>query len=253
MRHHHAGLCSGSGTAKDQSVKEVVSRHCREKGAELIDVQSLYKALPVSHTERWQNFSVEGLSRQRSLQTSLLGMHQIDNALTAVACADVLRARSYDISEDAIARGITWAAISGRLERLSSRPFIVVDGAHNEDSAQALVDAIRRHFSFSRCFLVIGTNADKNVATILRRLKSLSPHVLATKSDNQKATQPDVLLQSAIALDLSGQAYPSVAEALDAATRLARPEDLICVTGSLYVVGEAREHILAASGISPIS
>lgn len=232
---------------KNAAVKKIVARHCQEKGAKLVDVQALYQVTQTGHTHRWQEFSVSGPAGTRPLKTSLLGVHQIDNALTAVACAEALIERGHEITDDAIARGLTWANIAGRVETLDMRPLIIADGAHNDDSAQALVDAVRRHFSFSRCFLIIGTNADKDAATILARLKALSPHVLATRSENQRALLPEALLKQAQALQLTGQQCETVAEAVAAAQRLARPEDLICITGSLYVVAEARELLLAAS------
>jgi len=188
------------------------------------------------------------------LDLPLLGRHQAVNAAVAyAACRLLARAGADRLTRDAVAAGFAQVAWPGRLEVVRDRPLLVLDGAHNGDSANQLAAAFPANFCYRRLVLVLGVTADKDLSGILRPLLPLATHVVLTQSHHPRAAAVATLAaQAAQVRDQSGgpgdfQETPDAATALALATRLAGPEDAILVTGSLFVVGDAR----AALGLGP--
>ena len=129
---------------------------------------------------------------------------------------------------------------------------MVADGAHNHESAQALCSAIkafRADKPSPDCYFVIGVNNDKNISAIWKELTALNKTVIATKSENPRSMDPAQIAELLSVFELDNpkvMTAPTVAQALDRVLKLAGPDDLICVTGSLYVVAEAREYFMGA-------
>jgi dihydrofolate synthase/folylpolyglutamate synthase len=130
------------------------------------------------------------------------------------------------------------------LEVLREGPLVVADGAHNGDSARRLRQALRSYFEFRRLILVSGVSQDKTVDDMARELAPLAALVIATSSRHPRAGDPVSVAAAYAAAGAATETTPSVAAALERALALAEPEDLVCVVGSLFVVAEAREHIL---------
>ncbi len=164
--------------------------------------------------------------------------------MTAVAAGEALAARGVPITPAAIAEGIARARIPGRLEVMGQRPLLVADGAHNAESAAALVRALREYFTWRRCFVVVGCTADKDVRGIGRELSRIADLLICTRFANPRALDPYVLIQEIGFLGPAAVAEESVAAAIETARHHAREDDLIVVTGSLYVVAEGRAHVL---------
>jgi len=162
----------------------------------------------------------------------LAGEHQIENALTAVAALRLL-----GIDAEAIERGIAAARWPGRLELVSADPEIILDGAHNPSGARALGAYIERFYSGRKVCLIYGAMRDKSVAEVTGVLFPAADLVIVTAPGQDRATRPETIRE------LSGRGdavvAPTVAQALAAARRLA-PDMAIFVTGSLFVVAEAR-------------
>lgn len=189
------------------------------------------------------------------LELPLLGAHQAQNAAVALAALDALAEQGLEISREAVARGfrsLTWPA---RVEVLGRSPWLVVDGAHNVASAEALAETLRTCLPSVPRTLIFGTSRDKDLRGQLRALLPLFDVVIATRYiENPRATPPEEV--AAAARDLGGRVAPITtdpASALEAAYRLAPPEGLICITGSLFLAAEARQLILASSQLSAVS
>jgi len=179
----------------------------------------------------------------------LLGEHQLANATTAVAVAELLPGLGIHISEEAIAQGLRQVRWPGRLEVLSRAPFLVVDGAHNADSAHKLAVALRKYFQYERLFLIFGASLEKDVDGMLRELLPLADRVIVTQAQHPRATAVQPLREELLARGYEPLSSNSVAEALDCALRLARERDLICATGSLFVVAQVREAWARRQGV----
>ena len=198
--------------------------------------------IPVKRTREWNvadleldargsRFTLSGESTLR-IRCPLAGEHQVENAITAAVAL-----RQLGVPDRAIEEGIARAQWPGRLERISDHPEIVIDGAHNPAGARALAAYIDRFYSGRRVRLIYGAMRDKAVEEVCGILFPRAAQVIATAPDQPRALNPQAILEIASHPDL--RTAPSLTEAL-ALVRDAGPEDAIFITGSLYLVGEAR-------------
>lgn len=234
---------------RDPAVLEVIRARCEEVGAELVDVGALYTVEPGEKHAFGQAFRVRGPDCAYEMRTPMLGRHQLDNAATAVAAAEAIRARGFALSERAIVEGVARTRVPGRMEVMGQRPLIVADGAHNGESAEALAAALREYFSWKRCFLVIGVTRDKDLRSMGFALARLAELIVCVGFRNPRSMDPYQMIQEIGFLGPAAVAEESVAAGLETALAHASEDDLVCVTGSLYVVAEAREVILGESVI----
>jgi len=179
----------------------------------------------------------------------LLGEHQLANATTAVAVAGLLPGLGVHISQEAIVQGLRQVRWPGRLEVLSRAPFLVVDGAHNADSAHQLAAALKKDFQYERLILIFGASLDKDIDGMLRELLPLAHRVIVTQAQHPRATEVQSLREALLARGCEPLSSHNVTEALDGALRLAQERDLICATGSLFVVAEVREAWARRQGV----
>ncbi len=174
-----------------------------------------------------------------SIDCPLAGEHQVENAVTAAAALTVL-----GVPPEAIEAGIASTRWPGRLERVSERPEIVVDGAHNPAGARALARYIERFYRGRRVRLIFGAMRDKAIDEIGGILFPLAVEIIATAPRQARALSPEAL--RAAAGHPNVRVAPGIAEALEM-VRGAGPEDAIFITGSLFLVAEARDTIGVAS------
>jgi dihydrofolate synthase/folylpolyglutamate synthase len=179
--------------------------------------------------------------------TALQGVFQRENARLATGAVLLLRDGGLVIPDRAIAAGLATAQWPGRMEIVGGHPPIVLDGAHNGDSAHKLLQSIGEAFPNRRLVLVLGTSHDKDISRILAELIPAASALVLTRSRHPRAlTDLEELAARAEPLLRRDELVPivltpDVPEALDEARALAGPGDLICVTGSLFVVAAARE------------
>jgi dihydrofolate synthase/folylpolyglutamate synthase len=169
------------------------------------------------------------------IQCPLAGAHQVENAVTAA-----LALRCLGIPPESIEQGIAGARWPGRLERVSVHPDVILDGAHNPSGAHALAAYIERFYAGREITLIYGAMRDKAVAEMAGILFPAARTVIATAPSQERATRPETIR------DLSDRDIlisHSVAEALQMAA--ASPHAGVFVTGSLFVVGEARKILLS--------
>jgi dihydrofolate synthase/folylpolyglutamate synthase len=121
--------------------------------------------------------------------------------------------------------------------------MLIADGAHNADSARRLKAAITQYFDFQQSILILGTSADKNVAGMVAELAPLCHRVIVTRSHHPRAAAPSVLKAELARQGIKAEARTSVPSAVSSALAMAGEKDLICATGSLFVVAEVIEYI----------
>ena len=125
---------------------------------------------------------------------------------------------------------------------LSYRPLLVVDGAHNAYSMKRLVEAIKQNFVYERCFVVFGTSCDKDVSGMVKELLPLSCAVFVTCSSHPRAASASLLANEFIKQGFKVEVIGNVSETLSQVLTLTGEKDLVCVTGSLFVVAEAIDY-----------
>jgi dihydrofolate synthase/folylpolyglutamate synthase len=191
------------------------------------------------------------LSSSRSsfehLPVPLRGEHQALNCGLALAVIDELRARGIDAPEGAVAAGLAKTQAQGRLELLLQAPRLFVDGAHTPDSIAALVRSVGAHVRYDSMVVVFGCNADKDIAGMLAKLAMGADKIIFTRAELAPRAADPRELQRKFA-DVSAkmsQATPTLKEALNLAARAVQRGDLILVTGSFALVGEAKRLIAA--------
>ncbi|MGB2668492.1 MAG: folylpolyglutamate synthase/dihydrofolate synthase family protein [Candidatus Acidiferrum sp.] len=170
----------------------------------------------------------------------LPGRFQLQNALNAVACARLLQAKGFRVSDENIERGIAETRWPGRLEKLQSQPDLYLDGAHNPGAARELARFLEESFAGRRVFLIYGAMRDKAVDEVTGLLFPLVTEVIFTQPNNPRAVSASQLAQMAGYHASHFSVIGNAEAALDAAFAQARPADAIFVTGSLYLVGQLR-------------
>jgi dihydrofolate synthase/folylpolyglutamate synthase len=171
------------------------------------------------------------------VECPLIGAHQVENALTAIAALHHL-----GVPESAISAGIAQTRWPGRLERVASSPDIFLDGAHNPAGAQALADYIREFHHHRRIWIIFGAMSDKDLSVIAPLLFPLATELILTGVHQARAFTPEQIR------DLSGASHARLAPYINDALALissASPSDAVFITGSLYLVGEARPLLIS--------
>jgi len=151
--------------------------------------------------------------------------------------------KGFSISRDSIAKGLARVNWPGRLQILSHHPLLVVDGAHNPDSAQKLRQSLEQYFEFDRAILVIGASLDKDVAGVVSELAPLFDKVIVTCTCHPRAMTSPPIVAEFRRHGIEAQVAEAIPEALSLALNIAGNRGLICATGSLFVVGETMEAV----------
>ena len=214
---------------------DVLRRVARVRGVKLILPRP---QAPSSETR----FSIAG----EGVKLPLLGAHQLSNAAVAVAALQVTNERGLFVSDAAIRQGLETVTWPGRLEILNRDPLLVVDGAHNGDSAQKLAQALYDVFGVEKWTLVIGVSGDKDVPAIFAALMPRAERVIVTRARSVRAADVELLAEQVVKHGQEPCLASSVREALTVAQQSAEP---IIVTGSLFTVADAREAWFARIGV----
>lgn len=230
-----------------EEARAVIEKTCRERDAELLEVGRDIRIFEREFGEDFQRFDLRApFGNFFALETGLLGRHQMANAAVAVGLARRLEKRTrLHVSDDAVRQGVLDARWPGRLERLDAHPLIVADGAHNPASMSTALEGLRRHFHFNHAVAVLALSSDKDAEGILRVLLPETEHLIVTRSENPRALDPRLLAQTARALGREALVEPDATQALARARALAGPDDLILITGSLFLIGELKSGALA--------
>jgi dihydrofolate synthase/folylpolyglutamate synthase len=185
-------------------------------------------------------------SEHEHLPVPLKGEHQAYNCGLALAILDKLRDRGFDTPELKVAEGLSRTPTQGRMELVWESPRILVDGAHTPESIHCLVRAIGAHVKYDSMVAVFGCSSDKDVKGMLGRLATGADKVIFTKSaSNPRGLDPRELQKRfAEVSPKMTQSARTVADALNLAARAVGRDDLICATGSFYIAGEAKKHLL---------
>lgn len=184
-------------------------------------------------------------SRLEHLPVPLPGEHQAINCGLALAAVDHLKTVGFECPEPVVTAGLAETEIPGRMQLVWERPRILVDGAHNPDALGALMRCVGAHVPYDSMVCVFGCAQDKDIDSLLDRVSLGADKVIFTRAaGNPRAADPDDLRRRF--MERSGkmcQTAPSVGEALELAARAVSRDDLICVTGSFHLVGDAIKHL----------
>lgn len=226
---------------QDEAALSVIEETCREKKAFLYFVGRDVKFEKIKSSLEGQTFSLQ--TRKKSypyLFLPLLGEHQVINAATAIGATELLSEDGIFVSEEAVVQGLREVRWPGRLQLISKEPFFIVDCAHNGASARALASFLKKNFSAGKVFLILGISRNKDVEAIGRALCPLADELILTEADNPRAVPCEELKERLSKLCQKRITLKkNVGSAIRYAQSLAKKDDLICLTGSVYLAGEA--------------
>ena len=235
-------------TAAKHTARDVIESVATEQNAPLTIVDnSQWKR--IRYTPGGQEFLIHGRFKDYPVKTSMLGEFQGENIALAVATVERLQMLGLYISDSNIIEGISNAANSGRMEIVAQEPMILVDGAHNPGGVEMLRKTLTTDFHYDKLLCIVGILKDKDYPKMLSTLAPLADIIICTQSTNPRACNPVVLQKTVLELGFHKQVFieMTIPAAIDQARSLAKSRDLICITGSLYTVGEAKTYLSTRS------
>jgi dihydrofolate synthase/folylpolyglutamate synthase len=155
---------------------------------------------------------------------------------------EVLEDLGYRVSTDAMIDGLKEVDWPGRLEMVSSSPRVILDGAHNPAGALVLKESLRKEFQYQHLILLIGIMKDKDIQSMLHLLAPLADHIILTRPQTDRAAPPDLLKKLLGRYTKKAEVIEDLKMAIEKGLSLTQREDLLCITGSLYTVGEAKAY-----------
>jgi dihydrofolate synthase/folylpolyglutamate synthase len=245
--------CVSGATAPEASA--VIERICRERRSPLrqLDVDFRYRYAPGyvggAETRRPHVEVTTATRRWPEMELNLLGEHQAANAAVAVSTVEVLREAGWHLPDAAVAAGLAGVTWPARMEVVGRRPTVILDCAHNVASAKAVVETLLTSFPSGRRFLIFSGSGDKDIPGIFQ---TLAPHFagawLTRYTLNPRAVAPQRLAEFWQEAGGTGAAVAETpADAWQAARAAAGAEDLVCVTGSVFMAGELRPLLLRSA------
>ncbi len=240
-----------SGTTVPEA-RVVIERLSRERRAPLrqliVDFRFTYSPGKVTptHTHRSRVSVATERRRWPNFELNLLGDHQAANAAVAVACIETLQAEGWHVPDTAVACGLAEVSWPARLEVVGRRPLIVLDCAHNVASALALVRTLHASFPPARCLLIFAGSSDKDLAGMFRVLAPHFAHAFLTRYTSNARSVPAEHLAELLRANgsLPATLCATPADAYHSARAAAGPDDLIVITGSVFLAGELRPVIV---------
>lgn len=228
-------------TASKKEALNIVKNRCKETNSNLIIIDN----------KKWkrlndQEFIIKGFLKDYKIKPNIKGFFQGENIALSIFAIENLHMNGVFIPDENIIEGIKIAENPGRMEIISNDPFILLDGAHNISGISALKKTIKTDFTYDKIILIIGILSDKNIEEMLEIIIPLADTIITTKSDNKRAIEPIILKEKIKKINQikNVTSINQIQKAIDYAKDLAKKDDLILISGSLFTVGNAREYLL---------
>jgi dihydrofolate synthase/folylpolyglutamate synthase len=234
-----AGVVTG---ARQKNALQVIEHMAAEKG---VPLHRLGKEIRI-RKDREGGFTFKGVNRRwRRVKIGLIGDHQIANAALALGALELLLDKGLHLPNEAIYAGLSTTRWPGRLEVVSRKPFVLLDGAHNPSAVRTLRKFLENARTFRRLVMVVGVLEDKQWRPMLRQLAGISDRMILTKPQYERAADPHELASfvRTIPMEQDLAVIPHLPDAVSHALEEAGPADAVCITGSLYTVGDARAYL----------
>lgn len=228
----------------------VIEKVAKERNAPIVEVRNIIEKkhdLPILNSDGApiaQQFDVEtDTVKYPELKLPLLGHHQYINGTTTIAAIECLKQNGYEITKDSIYKGFKNVTWHGRIQLIKSSPFVVLDGAHSPVSMDALCGAIRNNFRYTQVIFIVSIMRDKDLDAIGKIISKITDSVIVTQvSDNPRVIPAETIHHTWSGIFQKILTCPTPKEAIAMGLSSASPTDLICVTGSLYLVGQALKY-----------
>lgn len=228
---------------------KIILKSAKESESEVMQVENDVTCTPISHSLNGQRFKVRFENTQNSnwdgeYSLSLLGAHQLDNGSTAIVALSKLNHLGFTITKQDIFDGLRLVSWPCRFEVVSRDPLVVLDSAHNVDSAIKLKQAIADYLEGYKIFLIFGASVDKDIAGIFDVLLSVVDKVIFSKSMHPRAAEPAMLVKLVRDNPVSCEVVENITEAILSAKKQADKQTAVVVAGSIFIAAAARKVII---------
>jgi len=234
---------------QEKVAEDVIEKTCKEKNSKLVKVPrdiSEYVAV-TSNTLEGKEIKTQQINLKNeyidSYELSLLGKHQILNSTVVVYTARELMNLGVKISKDNIINGLKSVQWPGRLEIMKNNPLVVIDGAHNIDGIKKLTESIDLYFKYNKLILILGILADKQVEDMIETIAPKAERIISVTPHSDRAELAEDLKVEIEKLGVSCEAIDSYEEAYKKALSYCNDDDLLLISGSLYMIGDMRKII----------
>ena len=182
------------------------------------------------------------------LRVPFIGAYQGMNAALALGALELLAMNEKIIvTDNAVRTGLQDTVWPGRMEVVQQSPWVILDGAHNPAGANALAEAVEL-FEYERMILVFGCSEEKDINELTAKIFPMADNIILTKADIRRAAEPELILDKIDNIKTEPVVKTPVKAAVRTALEEASARDLVCICGSLFVVGEAREYLVGGEG-----
>lgn len=194
-----------------------------------------------------QDFIIKGILKHYSVRTQMLGEYQGENIALTIVAIENLQMNGIYITDANILDGVEKTVNPGRMEFVGYEPGILLDGAHNKAGMDSLANSLRNDFYYNKLIVILGILTDKNIPPMLSIIVPLADVVITTKSNISRDCEPSKLRDMIAKLDKKKEVIikEKVIDAIKFAISIAEKSDIICITGSLFIVGKARDYLVS--------
>jgi dihydrofolate synthase/folylpolyglutamate synthase len=224
-------------------VTGIIEEACRSRNAVLFQMGNDITWKRSGGNLHYQSVDMVGNLDKYNIELPLLGDFQMENAAAAVLAAEIISEKGNSITKQQIISGIAGVNWPGRMHILSSNPLIVADGAHNAYSIRVMAESVKKYFRSENYLVILGTSIDKDIPGIANGLAGFTQKIIATRSTHPRAASIDLIKKAFSKYDITVAEAENVPQAIAMAKVEAGEKDLILITGSLFIVGEAISYL----------
>ncbi len=233
----NAGIVTGT---RQKSALKVIEQVATEKE---VPLYRLGKEIRIRKNKEG-SFTYLGIGRRwPQVKIGMIGDHQVINAALALGALELLQKKGLYLTDEAVYEGLAATRWPGRLEVFSRKPFILLDGAHNPSAVRTLKKFLENSFSSRRLTMVVGVLEDKAWKPMLRDLAGVAHRIILTRPQYERAADPHKLASFLRPLKQDLVVIPKLSDAISFALEETSKADAVCITGSLYTVGDARAYL----------
>lgn len=228
---------------QEEEVLKIIKKKCKEMQSPLhIINEENSKLIEILQEEKpYQRVSVKTLNNEYNIKLPLLGEHQILNLSLAINAIEVLeKFKQLKISKEILQKSLENVTWNGRLEVMKKSPLVVIDGAHNIQGIRKLKENIEKYFKYKNIYLILGILADKDVEDMIKVISPMAKEIYTVTPNSIRAELAEDLKNEVLKYNKNCIAFEEYEDALNKALEVAHDNDIIVISGSLYMVGGMR-------------
>lgn len=224
---------------QEKEVTAVIEKTCQQQGCHLIQLGREVTWKRTGGDIISQTATVKTALSDYTIELPLIGDFQLENAAAALAAVDELREQGANIDDSHMLQGIKNVNWPGRFQLLNNEPLVIADGAHNAYSMAKLIETIKQYFKYKRCFIIFGSSIDKDIKGMAAELAKFAGDIIITSSNHPRAASREKVTEIFRKTGISIREENTVVDAISNTLSATGKDDLIIITGSLFVVAEA--------------